>query len=95
MTNNLKKIIRAYLMVIFIALASYCWHGYKLTCMSNNNELIVLETQLFEAKSIIEDLKSQLANNELALKQAHNQIMSFKSKCKDCQFLTQNQNWGE
>jgi uncharacterized coiled-coil protein SlyX len=63
--------------------------------MSNNNELIVLETQLFEAKSIIEDLKSQLANNELALKQAHNQIMSFKSKCKDCQFLTQNQNWGE
>jgi len=95
MTNNLKKIIRAYLMVIFIALASYCWHGYKLTCMSNNNELIVLETQLFEAKSIIEDLKSQLANNELALKQAHNQIMSFKSKCRDCQFLTQNQNWGE
>ena len=95
MTNNLKKIIKAYLTVIFIALASYCWQGYKLKCMSNNNELIVLETQLFEAKSIIEDLKSQLANNELALKQAHNQIMSFKSKCKDCQFLTQNQNWGE
>lgn len=94
MTNNLKKIIKAIVTVILIALASYCWQGYKLNCISNNNDPIVL-TQLFEAKSIIEDLKSQLANNELALKQAHNQIMSFKSKCKDCQYLTQNQNWGE
>lgn len=97
MTKNEHKIFGAFMSIIIITQACIIAHlsDYKKNCINKYKmEPTLIETQLLDARNQIELLNNQLANNELALKQAHNQIMSFKSKCKDCQYHI-TQNWGE
>ena len=93
---NTKKILAIATIVIVATNISYTVHlnGYKKDCLNKyNTEPTILEQQLIEAKDIIEKQNQQLKQNEIAIKEAHNEINSLKAKCKNCTYSTTS--WGE
>ena len=94
-TKNTKKILAIASIVIVSTHISYTVHlsGYKKDCLNKyNTEPTITEQQLIESRDIIEKQNQQLKQNEIAIKEAHNEINSLKAKCKDCTYST---SWGE
>jgi hypothetical protein len=95
MKNN-KKIILAVAVLLLIPTCSYLidLQKSKVDCDIKIKQDQSMTDQIFyQYVDENEKLKNQILANELALEQAHKQIMLLKVQCKNCQYiLTSNEN---
>ena len=88
-TNNVKKIIIAFIPVLIILLTLWVFDLLKYKTRFNelkNDEIIELEIQVENLQNKVDKMESQLIHNENAIKNANIELNLCRAKCKTCTY---------